>query len=443
VALCTWAYRIEPHPYALLSRRLVLIGAAAFTLLSLAMLAAVERVGLVVGVSAAGPAVWALFFAMVLLLLPLLWRSQELMREFSTFTMVAISAMALDLLLVGVLAMEPVASLSLTAFGTLGLYAALRRRQLGRLAERQMADAGRRVDRLHRVVREVEAHPQQCEPLTLELLRDLFGPLDLQRVGRAVPRARVIADGAALQVPLPDRDASTAASLTLRFADHGRRLFTHEDARLADQVVEQLRRALAQQQAVERGRSEERARIAQDLHDDIGARLLTLMYQAPTAEMEDYVRHTLKDLKTLTRGLASDEHRLSHAVAEWKADIAQRLQAAQIELAWSFEYDRDIVLSVVQWSALTRVLRELVSNVIQHSAATHVEVAARLRDGGLRLSLSDDGIGREPQRWAHGLGLGGVRKRAKLLAGEVHWSANDPSGIVCTLLVPALAGPGS
>jgi signal transduction histidine kinase len=197
---------------------------------------------------------------------------------------------------------------------------------------------------------------------------------------------------------------------------------------------------VAYDKAVERGRSEERARIAQDLHDDIGARLLTLMYKAQTPEMEDYIRQTLKDLKTLTRGLASGNQRLSHATAEWKADIAQRLGAAQIELSWTFSFDRDIVLGVVQWSALNRVLRELVSNTIQHSCATHLEISAVLESGRLRLTLADDGIGRNPQDWSLGLGLGGVRKRVKLLGGDVQWRENGSTGIVCRVLVPDL-GP--
>jgi signal transduction histidine kinase len=162
------------------------------------------------------------------------------------------------------------------------------------------------------------------------------------------------------------------------------------------------------------------------------------MYKAQTPEMEDYIRHTLKDLKTLTRGLANSDQRLSHATAEWKTDIAQRLAAAQIELSWSFVFDRDIVLGVVQWSALTRVLRELVSNVIQHSCATHLDISASLEGGRLRLSLADDGIGRNPQAWSHGLGLGGVRKRIKLLGGDVQWRENGHVGIVCTLVVPDL-----
>jgi signal transduction histidine kinase len=224
--------------------------------------------------------------------------------------------------------------------------------------------------------------------------------------------------------------------LVLRFARRGKRLFTSEDARLADRVVEQLRRAVAYDQAVERGRNEERLRIAQDLHDDIGARLLTLMYKAQSPEMEDYIRHTLLDLKTLTRGLAASEHRLSHACAEWKADLTQRLTAAHVQLGWSADYDRDVRLSVVQWSALTRVIRELISNAIYHSQASQVDVVFSLSGTVLTLSVADDGIGREPQNWSHGLGLGGVRKRVKLLGGEVRWRENLPRGIVCEVKVP-------
>jgi signal transduction histidine kinase len=190
--------------------------------------------------------------------------------------------------------------------------------------------------------------------------------------------------------------------------------------------------------AVEQGRNEERARIAQDLHDDIGARLLTLMYKAQSPEMEDYLRHTLQDLKTLTRGLAASSHLLSHAGAEWKADIAQRLDAAHCELDWSFEFDRDINLGVVQWSALTRMLRELINNVIVHAHATRASVSAHYERGRFTLLVGDDGAGRRPETWAHGLGLGGIRKRVKLLGGEVHWRENGSRGISCEIRVPDL-----
>jgi signal transduction histidine kinase len=294
-------------------------------------------------------------------------------------------------------------------------------------------------EHLYRMAREVQARPQSVADELVRLLRELFEPLEARQLARRGSRARVVGEGASLLVPVPQLAPDAAPSvIVLGFAQRGQRMFTAEDAQLADRVVDQLTRAVAYDQAVERGRIEERMRIAQDLHDDIGARLLTLMYQAPTREMEDYLRHTLKDLKTLTRGLAAPSHRLSYAVAEWKADIAQRLRAADCDFGWTFTYDRDIELSVVQWSALTRVLRELVSNAIAHAKPTRVDIDAALDGGVLTLSVIDNGLGREPQSWAHGLGLGGVRKRVRQLGGSVQWRENSPQGIACSVTITGL-----
>ncbi|MDP3222833.1 MAG: ATP-binding protein, partial [Rubrivivax sp.] len=170
-------------------------------------------------------------------------------------------------------------------------------------------------------------------------------------------------------------------------------------------------------------------------------RLLTLMYQAPNANIEEYIRHTLQDLKTLTRGLAASEHRLSHAAAEWKADLTQRLTVAQATLGWSFGCDEDIRLSVVQWSALTRILRELVSNALYHGHASRVDVVLQISGPRLWLSVADDGQGGDPTTWAHGLGLGGVRKRVKALGGTVVWRENPPRGIVCEVQADSFNAP--
>ena len=155
--------------------------------------------------------------------------------------------------------------------------------------------------------------------------------------------------------------------------------------------------------------------------------------------MEDYVRHTLQDLKTLTRGLAAPNHPLSHAAGEWKADLTQRLAAANVQLGWNLTFDRDISLTVVQWSGLTRVMRELVTNAIAHADATQVDIDFHFANDHLDLSVSDNGHGRNPQAWAHGLGLGGVRKRVKQLGGEVEWREVVPFGIRCLVVIPRLS----
>ena len=439
LAVIRRSYRTDPNPFAVVMQRLGLITLATLLLVSAAVAASAGMPGVAHGVAVGASAAWYLFLASLLLLTPFLARSRQLLREFALLAGISTVAASVDLLFVAVFSLSAFTSLAVAVFVALALYAAARQYVLQHLLGRSMLTTERTFELLYRAARDVQARPRAYPQRLGQLLRELFEPLELLRVERVPLRSRVLGGGAALVVPLrgPDESTPPNAALLLRYAQGGQRLFTQDDARLADRVLQQLRRAVAYDQAVERGRHEERLRLAQDLHDDIGARLLTLMYQAQSTEMEDYIRHTLQDLKTLTRGLAAAEHRLSHAAAEWKADLSQRLTVAQAVLGWNFSHDQDLRLSVVQWSALTRVLRELVSNALFHGHASRIDVTLLLEGPRLSLSVADDGQGRDPQAWAHGLGLGGVRKRVKGLGGTVRWRENQPRGIVCEMIVEA------
>jgi signal transduction histidine kinase len=76
-----------------------------------------------------------------------------------------------------------------------------------------------------------------------------------------------------------------------------------------------------------------------------------------------------------------------------------------------------------------------VNNIISHAQASQVEIHAQLERGRLTLQVTDDGIGRTPEGWSQGLGLGGVRKRVKLLGGQVQWRERDGCGIQCDVQV--------
>jgi signal transduction histidine kinase len=363
------------------------------------------------------------------------------MREFSLLAAISTVATSLDLLFVSVFGLGQFGSLTLSLFLSLAVYTGVRHWILAQLMGNSMQTTERMFEQLYRIAREVEVQPERTPALLSQLLADLFEPLEVNTVERRTDKTRVARDGSSMLVPVPllGGDTTPRGSVLVRFAQRGRRLFTSEDARLTDRVVEQLRRAVHFDKAVEQGRSEERLRLAQDLHDDIGARLLTLMYKAQSPEMEDYVRHTLQDLKTLTRGLAASNHRLSHAAAEWKSDLTHRLTAAHVGLKWTFVFDDDILLTVVHWSALTRILRELVSNVITHAQAEQIEIDFRLESDRIELTISDNGVGRNPRAWSHGLGLGGVRKRVKQLGGTVEWREATPHGISCRVVIRDLS----
>jgi signal transduction histidine kinase len=194
--------------------------------------------------------------------------------------------------------------------------------------------------------------------------------------------------------------------------------------------------------AFERGRRAERARLAQDLHDDLGARLLTLIVRAKEPALADSLRETLRDLKALTRGLSTPRTSLGAAAAEWQRDIRARVEEAGLALAWSFDPGHDPGLDAEGWFGLTRALRELVTNAIAHAQAQCISVQGALHSGWLEIVVEDDGFGSQPQHWAAGLGLSGVRRRVRELGGRVEWGERRPHGIRCTLRVP-LSGPSA
>ena len=440
IVILSWSYRLAPHPFTLVLRRFSVITLGTWVLLSAAVAVSDGQPGMQQSISTIGSMLWYVFFASLLLLIPFLSRSQQVMREFSLLAAITTVAISLDLLFVSAFSLGQITSATLALSISLGLYISARQWLLDRVLGTSVITTERMFERLYKIAREVEVHPERTPALLTRLLRDLFEPLEIEMVDKLTAHSRVVADGTTLVVPVPNMvnarpDATTMGAVVIRFAYRGRRLFTAEDARLTDRIFEQLRRVVAFDMAVEQGRAEERMRLAQDLHDDIGARLLTLMYKAPSPEMEEYIRHTLQDLKTLTRGLAAQSHHLSDAAAEWKADLMHRLSLADCDLVWNLAYDDNVALGVVQWSALTRVLRELANNAISHSHATQVDITLSLARSRLELVVRDNGIGKDPQDWARGLGLGGIRKRVKLLGGEVEWREMSPQGIECRVVV--------
>ena len=449
VGLLSWSYRIEPHPFAIMLRRFTIMTVVTWVLLSVALAVSAQLERAHSNVAEIASLAWFVFLGLALLLAPFVARTRSVMREIALVAATTTIAISFDVLFAAVFSLDNFSSVTLSLASSVGLYIAARQWLLTQLLGSSTLTTEQMFEQLYRIARAAESAPQRTAELLAQLLQAIFEPIEIDVVRHKSPRTCVTADGSSMVVPVPllaiddtSHDELVHVSVKLRFAQRGQHLFTAEDARLTDRIVDQFRRAVHYDKAVEQGRREERLRLAQDLHDDIGARLLTLMYKAQSPEMEEYVRHTLQDLKTLTRGLAASNHRLSHACVEWKSDLAHRLSAAHIDLKWSIVFDDDILLTVVQWSALTRILRELVSNAIAHAHAQQLDIDVRLEFDRMELTVTDDGVGRSPQNWSHGLGLGGVRKRVKQLGGEVEWIEQAPRGISCHVTMNGLSGRG-
>jgi signal transduction histidine kinase len=88
---------------------------------------------------------------------------------------------------------------------------------------------------------------------------------------------------------------------------------------------------------------------------------------------------------------------------------------------------------------LYRVTQEAIHNAIKHGKARHVRIELSCSDGIGRLSISDDGIGIDPEQIGQSLGLGmySLRARASLLGGSLAIGKNPQGGTTVAVVYPA------
>jgi len=181
----------------------------------------------------------------------------------------------------------------------------------------------------------------------------------------------------------------------------------------------------------------ERERIYADLHDDLGARLLDLVYRAPTPAEADRVRAILQDLRDVVTRSRGTPGTLGDVLADIRAEAVQRLAAAGIELVWDAPPDLpEPVLDPARALHLYRIVREAISNVIQHARAKRLRVRLRVADAHLRLELTDDGDGRTGTSGHAGRGMHGMRERANELDGAIRWAPGTEGGTKVLLELP-------
>jgi len=188
-------------------------------------------------------------------------------------------------------------------------------------------------------------------------------------------------------------------------------------------------------QRVDQFTERERKRIASDLHDDLGAKLLTIVHTADPARVPQLAREALEEMRLSVRGLAGRPVRLDDALADWRAEIIGRLTQAKIETLWDHPADLSYMLPARLFMQLTRVLREAVSNVIKHSEASHCEVRCSIEERSLILTVRDDGKGIAADLH-RGQGMSSMKRRAKKMNGQCLVESRPGYGVVISLTVP-------
>jgi two-component system sensor histidine kinase UhpB len=166
----------------------------------------------------------------------------------------------------------------------------------------------------------------------------------------------------------------------------------------------------------------ERERIAKDLHDDLGARLLTLMHSAPDHSTVHSAREALADLRLLINELNSpQDSMLDDIIAGCRAELAQRCEAAQRRLYWQQQDLPMCAIGARQAITLTRLCREATTNILKHTATSAVRVSVLADTTCLTLCIDDEYACAKVEAWQKGMGMLSMQQRSEQLQACLSW----------------------
>lgn len=194
--------------------------------------------------------------------------------------------------------------------------------------------------------------------------------------------------------------------------------------RVQEKTIEiQKTMELVKQKEISEKITEERHRITRDIHDGVGGSLIGAINRVKRiypddSELADELDNALRDLRLI---IDSDDvdNNLNVVLALFRNRIQSRLDSADIEIRWQVDDIPPITqLGPERALHILRILQEIVTNTIKHSAATvigfqtRVTGAVETQDQIAWIIVSDNGVGYDTQQTT-GRGLVNIRFRGQ------------------------------
>jgi signal transduction histidine kinase len=205
--------------------------------------------------------------------------------------------------------------------------------------------------------------------------------------------------------------------------------------------------ALESQRALEH----ERLRIAQDIHDDLGARITQISLLSGMAQgdhaLSEKARVDFNAISGMARELVSALYEtvwavnpendnldaLGNYVCQMVDNLCDKAQfRRRLRLA---ELPRDVPVSSHVRHNVIMAVKEAVHNVIKHAKASELSVIVDWQGSTLTIQVQDDGCGFEPSAIAPGNGLANIQRRLEQLGGNCSIQSDSGHGTTVTMRV--------
>lgn len=238
--------------------------------------------------------------------------------------------------------------------------------------------------------------------------------------------------------------ASAAVLLALVFA-----IFT---VRLVSQLVERLEAQTAELGRVSwhmlEAQEATARRFSHELHDELGQSLTAVKTNLTALQRNGFDESRLGDCIHLVDESIGNVRQMSQLLRPTILDDFG-LEAGLRWLAEGFQTRTGTEVKVVSTYSgrlpdetethLFRIAQEALTNIARHAGAKHVEIKLESSAGGIVLSIADDGRGLQPDLpGSRGLGMIGMRARARSAGGDVTVQSKPGHGVLIEVRVPLL-----
>jgi signal transduction histidine kinase len=183
----------------------------------------------------------------------------------------------------------------------------------------------------------------------------------------------------------------------------------------------------------------ERARIARDLHDDIGQSLSIIKSKVNQDKGQGSVGEELSRVIEQTREISRNLYPAyleKIGLVRALATLMEKVQAST-GIECSFDIDERIESKSMEAKThIYRIVQECVNNTIKHSGANALKVSVRASGNDFFLTYRDNGKGIASAKTGNGLGLQSIQERVKMFDGTITWGDKNEKGFVLNIKFP-------
>lgn len=231
-----------------------------------------------------------------------------------------------------------------------------------------------------------------------------------------------------------------------------KRIVAEQNLKIKQQEITQIlkNQELNGIDAIITAQEEERSRIADDLHDNLGSKIATLKLYIEELKTQKSKAKEKEILEEKLKLLADETYKEVRKIAHNKnfgALINQGLIPSVKNIAGEISMAENLQIDVININVnkriknnieiqVFRIVQELLTNIIKHAGATEATIQFSEDENGLNIMVEDNGKGFDINKVTFGLGLTNIEKRIENIDGNLVIDSTPGNGTTVILTIP-------